>query len=150
MTRMTELRLHAVLQPTGPAGAIVLDDDQVSILNTAKAFPVVVTVGDRTARLRLARMGGRNLIGFSKAVRAELGVELGDEFDAIIAADAAERTVEIPHALAAALASDPAAKSAYDALSFTRRKEIARSIAEAKQDATRERRIAKALEELRA
>jgi hypothetical protein len=150
MTRMTELRLHAVLQPTGPAGAIVLDDDQVAILSTAKAFPVVVTVGDRTTRLRLARMGGRNLIGFSKAVRAELGVELGDEFDAIIAADAAERTVEIPHALAAALASDPAAKSAYEALPFTRRKEIARSIAEAKQDATRERRIAKALEELRA
>ena len=112
---MSELRLHTVLQPTGPAGAIVLDDDQVAALSTAKAFPVVVTIGDRTARLRLARMGGKNLIGFSKAVRAELGVELGDEFDAVIAADTAERTVEIPDALAAALASDPAAKSAYDA-----------------------------------
>jgi len=146
---MSELRLHTVLEPMGPAGAIVLDDEQVAQLSAAKAFPVVVTIGDRTGRLRLARMGGKNLIGFSKAVRAEMGVELGDEIDAVITADTAERTVEIPDALAAALASDPVARTAFDALAYSRRKEIARSIAEAKQDATRERRLAKALDDLR-
>ncbi|MFD5215324.1 YdeI/OmpD-associated family protein [Microbacterium sp. NPDC058345] len=146
---MSELRLHTVLQPMGPAGAIVLDDEQVAVLSTAKTFPVVVAIGDRIARLRLARMGGQNLIGFSKAVRAEMGVELGDEFDAVITADTAARTIDIPDALAAALESDAAAKSAFGALSYSRRKEIARTIAEAKQDATRERRLAKALEELR-
>jgi hypothetical protein len=145
---MSELRLHTVLETMGPAGAIVLDDDQVAQLSTAKAFPVVVTIGERTAHLRLARMGGKNLIGFSKAVRAEMGVELGEEIDVSITADTAERTVEIPDALATALASDPAARAAFDALSYSRRKEIARSIAEAKQDATRERRLAKALDEL--
>lgn len=147
---MTELRLHTILQPMGPAGAIVLDDDQVASLSTAKAFPVVVTIGERSARLRLSRMGGRNLIGFSKAVRAEMGVELGDEIDALIVLDTAERTVEIPDGLAAALASDSAASAAFDALSYSRRKEIARSVADAKQDATRERRIAKAIADLRA
>lgn len=146
---MSELHLHTVLEPMGPAGAIVLDDDQVASLSTAKTFPVVVTIGERTARLRLARMGGKNLIGFSKAVRAEMGVELGDEIDAAITLDSAERTVEIPDGLAAALASDPAARAAFDALSYSRRKEIARSVAEAKQDATRERRIAKAIAALR-
>lgn len=145
---MSELRAHKILEPTGPAGAIELTDDEVAILSTAKAFPVVVTIGERTSRLRLARMGGKNLIGFSKAVRAELAVELGDEFDVVISADTAERTVEVPDALAAALASDPAASAAFDALSYTRRKEIARAIAEAKQDATRDRRLAKALDEL--
>lgn len=145
---MSELRLHTVLELMGPAGAIVLDDEQVAQLSTAKAFPVVVTIGERTGRLRLARMGGKNLIGFSKAARAEMGVELGDEIDVVIAADTAERTVEIPDALAAALASDPAAKAAFDALAYSRRKEIARSIADAKQDATRERRLAKALADL--
>lgn len=146
---MSELRLHTTLQPMGPAGAIVLDDDQVAALSSAKAFPVLVTIGGRTAQLRLARMGGQNLIGFSKAVRAEMGVELGDEFDAVIAPDAAERTVEIPEELATALESDAGAKAAFDALAYSRRKEIARSIAEAKQDATRERRLAKALADLR-
>src|SRR5690606_32562736 len=112
---MSPLTRHTVLQPMGPAGAIVLDDDQVVQLSTAKAFPVVVTIGEHTARLRLARMGGKNLIGFSKAVRAELGVELGDELEVVITADTAERTVEIPDALAAALASDPTASAAFDA-----------------------------------
>lgn len=146
---MSELRLHTVLEPMGPAGAIVLDDEQVVALSDAKAFPVVVTIGDRTARLRLARMGGKNLIGFSKAARAVMGVELGDEFDAIIAPDAEERTVDVPDVLAAALEADPVARAAFDGLSYTRRKEIARSIAEAKQDATRQRRLEKALADLR-
>ncbi|PYD02516.1 DUF1905 domain-containing protein [Microbacterium esteraromaticum] len=146
---MSELRLHTVLEPMGPAGAIVLDDEQVAALSDAKAFPVVVTIDDRTARLRLARMGGKNLIGFSKAARAELEVELGDEFDVIIAPDADERTVDVPNVLAAALDADPVARAAFDSLSYTRRKEIARSIAEAKQDATRQRRLEKALADLR-
>lgn len=146
---MGELRLGSVLEPMGPAGAIVLDDEQVAQLSTAKAFPVVVTIGERSARLRLARMGGRNLIGFSKAVRAELGVEIGDTVEVSITADTAERTVDIPDALAEALASDPTATAAFEALSYTRRKEIARSIAEAKQEQTRQRRLDKALEDLR-
>lgn len=145
---MTELRMRTVLTPAGPAGAIVLTDEQVAALTTAKTFPVTVRIGDRVARLRLARMGGQNMIGFSKAVRADLGVELGDELDVIIAVDAAERTVEIPEPLARALASDPAAQAAFDALSYSRRKELARQIAEAKQEATRERRLEKVLAEL--
>jgi hypothetical protein len=146
---MSELRIRTTLEPMGPAGAIVLSDAQVAELSTAKAFPVVVAVGEKTARLRLARMGGKNLIGFSKANRAAIGVELGDEFDAVIAADTAERTVEVPEALAAALA-EAGLTGAFEALSFTRRKELAGSVVDAKQEATRERRIAKALDELRA
>ena len=146
---MGELKLHAVLEPTGPAAAIVLDDEQVAALSDAKAFPVIVTVGERSARLRVTRMGGRNLIGFSKAARAGMGVELGAEFDAVITPDAEERTVDVPEVLATALQGDPVARAAFEALSYTRRKEIARSIADGKQDATRQRRLEKALAELR-
>ncbi|GAB6859273.1 YdeI/OmpD-associated family protein [Microbacterium xylanilyticum] len=145
---MSELRIRTTLEPMGPAGAIVLTDAQVAELSSAKAFPVAVIVGEKTARLRLARMGGRNLIGFSKANRAAVGLELGDEFDAVITADTAERTVDVPEALTSALA-DAGLTAAYEALNYTQRKEIARSVADAKQEATRERRIAKALDELR-
>ncbi|MGN8025283.1 YdeI/OmpD-associated family protein [Microbacterium sp. 22242] len=145
---MTELRIRTVLEPMGPAGAIVLSDEQVAELSTAKAFPVAVTVGAHTVRLRLARMGGKNLVGFSKANRQACGLELGDEFDAVIVPDTAERTVEVPAELAAAL-EEAGLTAAFDALSFTRRKELAVSVAGAKQDATRQRRIAKAVDELR-
>ncbi|MDR6866813.1 hypothetical protein J2Y69_001412 [Microbacterium resistens] len=146
---MTELHVRTVLEPMGPAGAIVLSDDQVAALGSVKNPPVVVRIGERSARLRVARMGGRNCIGFSKAVRTELGVELGDEVDAVISLDSAERTVDLPAPLAEALDADPALRGAFDALSYTRRKELARSIAEAKQEATRDRRLAAALVELR-
>ena len=73
----------------------------------------------------------------------------GDEVEAVIALDVAERTVDVPPLLAQALAADPAAAAAFGKLSFTRRKEIARGIADAKQEATRQRRLEKALAELR-
>ena len=145
---MSELRLHTVLTGRGPAAAILLTDEQVASFGAGKAFPVAVTIDGRTARLRLARMADENLIGFSKAVRTELGLEIGQEIDAVIRVDSAERTVDIPAELAAALDADPAVRARFDALSYSVCKEHARSVAEAKQDATRERRIAKVLDAL--
>ena len=145
---MSELRLHTVLSGRGPAAAILLTDEQVASFGAGKAFPVAVTIDGRTARLRLARMRDENLIGFSKAVRTELGLEIGQEIDAVIRVDSAERTVDIPAELAAALDADPAVRARFDALSYSVRKEHARSVSEAKQDATRERRIAKVLDAL--
>ncbi|MEV8172750.1 YdeI/OmpD-associated family protein [Microbacterium sp. NPDC077486] len=146
---MSELRVHTVLTGRGPAAAILLTDEQVASFGAGKTFPVAVTIGARTARLRLARMGGENMIGLSKAARADLGVEIDQEVDAVIRLDTAERTVEVPPALAAALDADPAVRAAFDALSPSARKEHARAVADAKQDATRDRRIAKIVESLR-
>ena len=146
---MSELRVHTTLEGRGPAAAIILSDEQVASFGAGKTFPVAVTIGGRTARLRLARMGGQNMIGFSKAVRADLGVEIDQEVEAVIRLDAAERQVDIPPALAAALDADPALRGAFDALSYSVRKEHARTVAEAKQDATRERRVGKIIEALR-
>lgn len=146
---MSELRVHTVLTGRGPAAAILLTDEQVASFGAGKTFPVAVTIGGRTARLRLARMGGENMIGISKAARADLAVEIDQEVDAVIRLDTAERTVEVPAALAAALDADPAVRAAFDALSPSARKEHARAVADAKQDATRDRRIAKIVESLR-
>lgn len=136
------LRIHTVLVPFGPATAIELTDAQVAELGGGKRAAVVVGIGERTARVRLAVMDGRNVIGLSKAVRAELGVDIGDEVDATVALDTAEREVEVPADLAAALEAEPSLRAAFDALSYTRRKELARGVAEAKRPETRERRIA--------
>ena len=85
----TKLRITATLEPRGPAGAIVLSDEQVAKLGEGKkAFPVTVTVKGTPMTLRLARMSGENLIGFSKAARAEAGVEIGGSYRVVIQADA--------------------------------------------------------------
>ena len=55
-----------------------------------------------------------------------------------------------PHDLARLLAKDAKAQAAWAKLSYTNKKEIARSLEEAKQPATRERRLETALQKLRA
>ena len=146
---MEELRIRTTIVQQGPAASIPLTEEQVSSLGGARNAPVTVTIGDRTARLRIGQMGGQSMIGLSKAARDELGIAYGDEVEALIALDAAERPIDLPAELEAALADDPAARSAFDALPPSKRKEMARSIREAKAAETTQRRLEKALEELR-
>lgn len=143
------LQLTCTLSPQGPATAIELSDAQLEELGGGKRAAVRVTIGDRSARLRLAVMGGKNLIGLSKAARAELGVAIGDTVTAEISLDEAPREVEVPADFAAALDEDPAIRAAFDALAFSHRKEHVRAILEAKRPETRERRIAAAITMLR-
>jgi hypothetical protein len=143
------LQLHTVLVPFGPATAIELTDAQVDALGGGKRAAVVVGIGGRSARVRLAVMDGKNLVGLSKAVRAQLGVEIGDEVDVTVALDTAEREVEVPDDLSAALAT-AGLRAEFDALSYSRRKELARGVAEAKRLETRERRVAAVVEQLTA
>jgi hypothetical protein len=146
---MGAMRLTTTLQKRGPAAAIVLDDEQVEqIGDGAKRFPVQATVNGYTWRTTVMRMGGEFLVGLNKAVRDAAGAQAGDSVDVAIELDTAPREVEVPEALASALAKDPAAKAAFDALSFTNRKEYARAVAEAKRPETRDRRVAQTLERL--
>jgi hypothetical protein len=143
------LHIRTALVPFGPATAIELTDEQVAELGGGKRAAVVVGIGERSARLRLGVMDGRNLIGISKANRAQLGVDLGDEVEATVALDQQEREVDVPEQLAAALDA-AGARAAFEALTYTRRKELARGVAEAKKTETRERRIAAVVDDLRA
>lgn len=146
---MAVLETTQVLEPSGPAAALVLTDEQVEQLGGGKRAAVRVTVAGRTATLRLAVMGGRNLIGLSKAARAELGVDIGETVTARIELDTQPREVDVPPALAAALAGDPEARERYDALAYTHRKAFATWVADAKREETRDRRVAQALEMIR-
>ncbi len=141
------LQITARLEPRGPAGAFILSDAQVAALGGgAKAFPVTVTVNGAVLPLRLARMGGENMIGLNKAARAQAGVELGDEVSVVVSADTSERTVEVPDDLAAALAARPGAAEAFAALAYSHRKEYVRWVTEAKREQTRTDRLAKTVE----
>ena len=146
---MGTLTFTAELRARGPAAAVVLDDEQVAAVGEgAKRFPVVATVNGYTWRTSVARMGGEFLVGLNREVRAGAGVQAGDEVQVVLELDTQPREVEVPEALATALAADPAARAAYDKLAFTHRKEFARWVAEAKRDETRARRVAQALEML--
>jgi hypothetical protein len=103
---------------------------------------VAVTINGHTYRSTVAVMGGRFLLPLSAENRSGAGVAAGDEVDVDIELDAAPREVAVPDDLVAALAA-AGARARFDALSFTYRKEHARSVEDAKTPETRQRRIAK-------
>ena len=148
---MGVLSFTTQLQARGPAAAVVLDDDQVAAIGEGpRRFPVVATVNGYTWRTSVARMKGEFVVGLSRQVRQGAGVEAGDEVEVTVALDVAPREVEVPAALAEALAADPEAAALFDRMAFTHRKEYARWVAEAKKEETRQRRVQQAVEMVRA
>lgn len=148
---MGSITFTTALVKRGPGVAVLLDDDQVALVGEgAKRFPVAVTINGYTWPTTVVRMRDEFLFGLSKEVRATASVDAGDEVEVRLELDKAQRTVQPPPALADALAGDARASAAYERLAYTHRKEFARWIEEAKRVQTRERRVAKALEMLRA
>ena len=145
------MRFRATLETNGrTATGIEVPTSVVDALAAGKRPPVRVTLHEHTYRTTVARMGGRFLVPVSAEVRKAAGVTAGDELDVGIELDDAPRTVDVPADLAAALAEAPAAAQAWEKLAYTHQKEWARSVEDAKKPETRARRIAAAVEALRA
>jgi hypothetical protein len=87
-------------------------------------------------------------LGVLKAIQQEKGIHIGDTITVTLEHDTEERTVEAPPDLAAAMQGNPKAAAAWAKLSYTNRREIARSLEEAKKPETRQRRLEAALERL--
>lgn len=139
-----------ILQSGGTATGIVIPDEVVEALEAGRKPPVRVTFNGYTYRSTIATVSGRFMVGVSADVRAAAGVKGGDEVEVTIDLDTGPREVDVPADFAAALAKEPAAKQFYEGLSYTLRKLHADSIAGAKAPETRERRLAKAMELMRA
>lgn len=131
------------------ATGIEVPPEVVAALGAGKRPPVVVTIGDHSYRSTVAVMGGRYLLPLSAENRAGAGVAAGDEVDVTVELDTQPREVTVPPDLAAALAADDTAKERWDRLSYSHQRQHVMAIEEAKADATRQRRIVKALEMLR-
>ena len=111
--------------------------------------PVTGTLNGVAFRGRLSVYGGRTYLGLRKEIREAAGIDVGDEVEVELERDDAPREVEVPEALASALAGDAEAAAAFEKLAFTHRREYATWIAEAKREETRARRVEKALGMLR-
>jgi uncharacterized protein YdeI (YjbR/CyaY-like superfamily) len=148
---MGSITFTTELVARGLAAAVVLDDEQVAMIGEgAKRFPVAATVNGYTWRTTVTRMRGEYLLGLNREVREAAGAQAGNTVEVSLQLDSAPREVDVPLPLTDALAGDPVAKAAFEGMAHTHRKEYARWIAEAKRDETRERRVAQALEMIRA
>lgn len=129
---------------------IVVPDEVLAAFERGKKVPVVVTIdGGYQYRNTTASMGGQVLISFNAETRKQTGRGAGDEVEVRLEVDDAPRTVELPEELATAFAAEPAAKTAWEALSYSKQRAIAEPIADAKKPETRAARVEKALASLR-
>lgn len=132
------------------ATGIEVPADVVEGLGAGRRAKVLVTLNGHTYRTSFGSMGGRTLIPVSAEVRAAAGVAAGDTLDVGVVLDTEPRTVTVPDELAAALSAAPGARQAFDALSPSNQGRHVLAVTGAKTEQTRQRRIAKIVDELRA
>jgi Bacteriocin-protection, YdeI or OmpD-Associated/Domain of unknown function (DUF1905) len=139
-----------ILSSGKTAAGIQVPADVLEALASGKKPAVRVTINGYTYRSSVATVDGRPMIGVSNDVRKAAGVAAGEVVDVELELDTAPREVAVPPDLAAALDAVPEARTAFEKLSYSNKRRIAEPIADAKSPETRQRRIDKAVETLRA
>lgn len=137
-TFTTTLQKAEGLNATG----IRVPAEVIAALGTQKRPKVKVTINGYTYRNTVAVFGDVFMLGVSQEHRAAAGLEAGDQVEVTLELDTEPRTVDVPDDLKAALSEKAGATEAFDALSYTMRKEYVRQVEEAKAQETRNRRIA--------
>jgi hypothetical protein len=145
------VRFHTtILQGDKTATGIQIPDEGVEALGAGKRPPISVTIKGYTYRSTVAVIGGVYMVGVSAENRAGAGVKGGDDVDVEIELDKAPREVTVPPDFASALDAEPNARNTFEGLSYSNKSWHVLQIEGAKTDETRQRRIAKSVEVLRA
>lgn len=131
------------------ATGIQVPAEVLTQLGSSKRPPVRVTINGYTYRSTVAPMGGVFMLPLSAENRTQAGVNAGDEVEVELELDTQPREVSVPPDFQEALGRDPDAKRHFDGLSYSNKQRIVLSIEGAKTAETRQRRITKAMEDLR-
>lgn len=150
---MAEKRLKFKTQLVGTeessATALIAPPEVMEVFATKARVPVRGTINGYPFRSSLMPMGGCHKMAVNKTMRDGAKVTAGDVVEVVLERDVAERTVEAPAELKKELAKNKAARERWDASAYTVKKEMARSITEAKQEETKKRRLAKVMDVLK-
>ena len=146
------MSFRTTLLQSGPtATGFEVPPEVVEALGAGRRPPVRVTLnGTDTDRNTVAVMGGVFMIGVSAEHRDASGVRGGDEITVELALDTEPREIAVPVDFRAALDADTDALRTWEGLSYSLRRYHVDQINGAKTDETRQRRIAKSVEMLRA
>lgn len=122
---------HEYIQTFGSKG-------QVKVKGTINGYPFQSTA--------LPMGDGTHYLVVGKSIRDQIQVAQGDRVRVFLELDIKERQVVIPDDLMQTLVNEPRAKDIFEKLSNSHKKEYVNWILGARQEATRQRRIKKAVE----
>jgi hypothetical protein len=148
-TNVSSKTFKTTIYRNGSTCFIPLTFDPVSVFGKIRV-PVKVTLNGYTYRSTIAAMGGPACIPLRQSNREAAGLEGGETLDVRLDLDTEPRTVTPPADLVKALKAAPPAWDRWRELSFSHQREWAEAVEEAKKPETRARRIAGAVEMIRA
>jgi uncharacterized protein with NAD-binding domain and iron-sulfur cluster len=151
--RMAKQKLKFTVKLDGKEGGSVAGltppFDIMETFGTRARVPVRGTINGFPFRSSLMPMGGCHMMAVNKTMRDGAKAKAGDTVEVVMERDDAERTVDAPNELKKELAKNKTAAARWETLAYTHKKEMANSITGAKQEETRQRRLAKVMHVLR-
>lgn len=136
---------ETTLTATGNNTGIVVPAAVMEQLGAGKRPPVLVDVNGYEYRNTVGVMRGQHMISVSAAVRKATGLKGGDSIRVTLAVADTPREVLVPAELERALAAQPQAQAFFAALSNSLQRYHVDNVNGAKTEATRQRRIEKAV-----
>jgi Domain of unknown function (DUF1905)/Bacteriocin-protection, YdeI or OmpD-Associated len=130
-------------------GIVIASGDVLQWFGRKTRIPVVATINGYVWRTSLAPMGGSHVLPVNADAREGAGVYAGDAVTLSVQEDLAERNIDVPDDLAAALFA-AGVRTRFDAMAFTHRKEWIRAVLDAKREETRLKRIRSCIEQMKA
>ena len=131
----------------GKHAALEIPDEVLAELGANRRAPLKITINGYTYQSTATGVGGRCMVVFPLRDRETAGAAAGDTITVSLELDAGYREVEMPAELVEALEKS-GKTAAFASLSYSKRKESARQVSEAKAADTRARRVAKVIDAL--
>jgi hypothetical protein len=128
----------------GKHASIEVPDKNLAEIGGNRRAPLKVTINGYTYQSTATGVDGKCMVVFPTRDREASGAAAGDRITVTLELDDGYRKVDVPDALEAALA-DNGLSDVFHNLNYSRRKEFARQISEAKAEDTRARRIQKVI-----
>jgi hypothetical protein len=133
----------------GNHASLLIPDWVLEKLQTNKRAPLRVTINGHTYQSTAVGVGGECRVVFPSAERLAARAQNGEIVEVTLELDSGYRTVEMHPEFASAL-EKAGLREVFAELSYSKRKEFARQVTEAKADDTRLRRIEKVIQSLKA
>lgn len=131
----------------GNHAALEVPDEVLAELGTNKRAPLKVSINGYNFQTTATGVDGKCMIPFAMKDREGSGTKAGDVIEVTVELDSGHREVEMHPELVSALAA-ASLTEVFEALTYSKRKEFARQVNEAKADETRAKRIQKVIESL--